>query len=74
MFMLEDLTPPVKVFPCKVRDVAQELDENDSIIFMNAVANLAEWSNNGLAAELTRRGVYISEKAIRKHRRKECSC
>jgi nitrous oxidase accessory protein NosD len=74
MFMLEDLTPPVKVFPCKVRDVAQELDESDSTIFMNAVANIAEWSNNGLAAELTRRGVYISEKAIRKHRRKECSC
>jgi len=74
MFMLEDLTPPVRVFPCKVRDVAQELDESDSTIFMNAIANLAEWSNNGLAAELTRRGVYISEKAIRKHRRKECSC
>ena len=72
--MLEDLTPPVRVFPCKVREVAQELDESDSTIFMNAIANLGEWSNNGLAAELTKRGVYISEKSIRKHRRKECSC
>ena len=72
--MLEDLTPPVRVFPCKVREVAQELHESDSTIFMNAIANFGEWSNNGLAAELTRRGVYISEKSIRKHRRKECSC
>jgi len=72
--MLEDLTPPVRVFPCKVREVADSLDENDSTIFMNAIANLGEWSNNGLAAELTKRGVYISEKSIRKHRRKECSC
>ena len=72
--MLEDLKPPVKVFPCKVRDVAAELDEGDAVIFMNAVANLADWSNNGLADELKKRGVYISEKAIRKHRRKECSC
>ena len=72
--MLEDLTPPVRVFPCKVREVADSLDESDSTIFMNAIGNLGEWSNNGLAAELTKRGVYISEKSIRKHRRKECSC
>ena len=72
--MLEDLTPPVRVFPCKVREVADSLDESDSTIFMNAIANPGEWSNNGLAAELTKRGVYISEKSIRKHRRKECSC
>lgn len=72
--MLEDLTPPQRVFPCKVRDLAEELDETDSTIFMNAIANIGEWSNNGLASALNKRGLYISEKAIRKHRRKECSC
>ena len=72
--MLEDLTPPVKVFPCKVREVSETLDKADSEIFVKAVADLAAWSNNGLAAALTKRGVYISEKSIRKHRRTECSC
>lgn len=72
--MLEDLTPPKKTFPCKVRDVASDLETKDSVIFMQAVDNVAEWSNNGLASALNKRGVYISEKSIRKHRRKECSC
>lgn len=72
--MLEDLVPPVKVFPCKVREVAQTLDDSDGVIFMKAVDDVASWSNNGLAAALNKRGVYISEKSIRKHRRKECSC
>jgi repressor of nif and glnA expression len=72
--MLEDLTPPVKVFPCKVREVTQTLEESDGAIFMKAISDVAAWSNNGLASELNKRGVYISEKSIRKHRRKECSC
>jgi hypothetical protein len=72
--MLEDLVPPQRVFPCKVRELSQELDESDATIFMKAIADIANWSNNGLAAELSKRNVYISEKSIRKHRRKECSC
>ena len=72
--MLEGMTPRVQLTPCKVREIAEQLDESDSIIFMNAIANTVEWSNNGLASELTRRGVTISEKTIRKHRRGECSC
>ena len=72
--MLEGMTPRVQLTPCKVREIAEQLDESDSTIFMNAIANTVEWSNNGLASELTRRGVVISEKTIRKHRRGECSC
>lgn len=72
--MLEGLQPPAKIYPCKVRDTAESLDPSDASIFMEAINNLADWSNNGLASELTRRGVYISERSIRKHRRKECSC
>jgi hypothetical protein len=72
--MLEDLTPPVKVFPCKVREVSETLEKADGAIFMKAVTDVAAWSNNGLAAALNKRGVYISEKSIRKHRRNECSC
>lgn len=72
--MLEDMTPPVKVYPCKVREVAESLSESDAKIFMNAINDLANWSNTLLAGELNKRGVYISEKPIRKHRRKECSC
>ena len=72
--MLEGLTPPVKAFPCRVRQIATELDESDAVIFMNAIENVDAWSNNGLAAELTKRGVQISEKTIRKHRNRYCSC
>ena len=72
--MLEGMTPRVQLTPCKVREIAEQLDEGDSTIFLAAIANTVEWSNNGLASELTRRGVVISEKTIRKHRRGECSC
>lgn len=72
--MLEDMIPPVKIFPCKVREVTETLEDSDAVIFTKALNDVASWSNNGLAAALNKRGVYISEKSIRKHRRKECSC
>lgn len=72
--MLEDLKPPAKVYPCKVREIAENLDAADSKIFMDAINDIGNWPNTMLAHELVKRGVYISEKPIRKHRRKECSC
>ena len=72
--MLEGLAPTVKVFPCRVRTLGESLDESDRNIYMAAVSNVDVWSNNGLAYSLGKRGLKISEKSIRKHRRGECSC
>jgi len=72
--MLEDLQPPVKNFPCRVRTIASELSEADSDIFVNAINNHAGWSVKGLETELRARGVRISEKAISNHRKQRCSC
>jgi hypothetical protein len=72
--MLEGLTPPERVFPCRVRTLGEQLDEPDSRIFMDAVSDVDAWSGQGLSDALTARGVPISEKAIRKHRSGLCSC
>jgi hypothetical protein len=74
MFMLEGMTPTVKVYPCRVRTVAESLDGSDLKIYMDAMSNSAAWTNNGLARALTDRGLKISETSIRTHRRGECSC
>ena len=74
MFMLEGMTPTVKVYPCRVRTIAESLDSADLKIYMDAMSNSAAWTNNGLARALTDRSLTVSEKAIRKHRRGECSC
>jgi hypothetical protein len=51
-----------------------EFDESDARIFTEALSDHDAWSNHQLSAALTKRGVPISEKAIRKHRSGLCSC
>ena len=72
--MLEDLTPPARVIPCAIRTILEQLDESDQNILLNALADTEAWSNNALARALTDRGLRISEKPIRKHRSRYCSC
>ena len=72
--MLEDLTPPVKRTPCKVRTILEQLDEKDQSILLAALADDEAWSGNSLARALSQRGLVITEKPIRKHRNRECSC
>jgi hypothetical protein len=72
--MLEDLMPPKRVYSCKVRRIAGELDATDGIIFMQAIDDSSNWTATGLSSELAKRGVDIGEKVIRKHRMNECSC
>ena len=72
--MLEDLTPPARVTPCAVRTILEQLDESDQTILLNALADTEAWSNSSLARALTDRGLRISEKPIRKHRSRYCSC
>lgn len=71
--MLEDLKPPKRSFPCKIRDTAATLDERDAKILFAAVEDVS-WSVIGLSRELCARGLQISEQPIRSHRAKACAC
>lgn len=72
--MLEDMRPPVRRTPCKVRTILEQLDDNDRDILVKALADYDAWSGNSLARALSQRGLVITEKPIRKHRNRECSC
>jgi hypothetical protein len=72
--MLEDMSPPEFVTPCAVRRILDNLDEADQKILVDALANVEAWGNTPLARALSDRGLRVSEKPIRKHRAKECSC
>lgn len=71
--MLEDLQIPVRHTTCRVRTIATELPEKDVVIFEAAVMN-PEWPCKTLQNELSKRGVKISDTAIKQHREKRCSC
>ena len=73
MGLLNDLQPPGRVYPCKVRDLADSLESKDSEILLKAVID-ESWSIIGLSRELKSRGLFISEAPIKAHRAKACSC
>lgn len=62
--MLEDLVPPKKMTPCKLREIVMSLDEQDKTILRDALANRDIWSAKSLANALTARGLAIGEKGI----------
>ena len=71
--MLEGLTPPKKIPACKVRAVMNALNDKDKESLKAALDN-ADWGHQSLAIELNKRGIFISEHPIRKHRIGRCSC
>jgi len=71
--MLEGLTPPKKIPACKVRALMETLDDKDKVSLKAALDN-PDWGHQGLALELNKRGLFISEHPIRKHRIGRCSC
>lgn len=71
--MLEGMTPPVKESLCAVMERAADLEPADLKILLDSLED-KRWSNNALAAELTKRGFEISESTVRKHRNKTCAC
>lgn len=72
--MLNDLKPPVKQSNCKVRSIAESLDEKDRKIFYDAVGDLPNWPARTLSVALQDRSIMISDLSITKHRQKRCSC
>lgn len=71
--MLEDLTPPIRHFTCKVETVADGLEAKDKEIFLSAVMN-PEWKYKTLSNELAKRGLVVTDTTIKSHRVKACSC
>lgn len=71
--MLEGLKPPVKVWPCKIRTVADSLSKDDAKILLDAIEGI-EWKVQALQKALADRGLSISETPIHNHRNKICSC
>ena len=71
--MLENLTPPVRTYTCKVATVAAGLEEKDRAILMAAVDN-PEWHFKTLSNELSKRGIIIIDNTIARHRRRQCGC
>lgn len=71
--MLENLTPPVRTYACKVTKVAEGLEEKDRAILLAAVDN-PEWNFKTLSNELAKRGITIVDTGIARHRRRQCGC
>jgi hypothetical protein len=68
-----NLNKPVRVFPCKIRTIAEQLDTKDREEFLNAINN-KEWSALDLVKQLADNGIEMSPGPIWKHRLERCSC
>lgn len=71
--MLEDMKQPVKILPCKIRTIAESLNEKDKEILLKAAID-PNWQPYVLMKELKKREIEVSDRTIRTHRNKECSC
>jgi hypothetical protein len=71
--MLEDLKPPVRIYACKVKTIADGLDAKDKDILLSAV-NSEDWAYKTLSNELGKRGIVLTDTTIKSHRLKACSC
>lgn len=73
--MLEDLTPPSKLFgSCKVATIGATLSEQDREILFKAIADVDNWPVKSLARELRQRGLQLSDTPITNHRKRACAC
>lgn len=73
--MLEDLQPPKrKQYPCNVDRLLEKLEEGDREALSQALDNETGWTASALSKEMTRRGLPLTDKAIKKHRWNECGC
>ena len=72
--MLENLKPPSKIKPCKVRTLLESLEPADREILEAALNDFQRWQVRTLATSLREVGLPISDRPIANHRAKECSC
>jgi hypothetical protein len=73
MGILDNLAPQIKVSVCRVANLASTLDAKDAKILLDATID-TNWGYLPLSAALNKRGLSLSDKAIKKHRTGLCSC
>lgn len=71
--MLEDLKPTKRKYPCRARTIKDQLSLEDRIRFESALRDKS-WSAWGLHVALKEKGILITDKSIKRHRERECSC
>jgi hypothetical protein len=71
--MLENLRPPQKVLPCRVRTITDGLDPQDAKILESAIKD-PNWTPYSLSYALSQRGLSVSDRSIKKHQIEQCSC
>ena len=72
--MLENLEPPKRILPCKMRTIMERMDQADVDILNAALADEHKWKDWVLYRALEERGIEISANVLTKHRRNLCSC
>lgn len=72
--MLEDLKPPKRTYPCRVRTIAKQLEDKDVEHFLTAINDKEAWTAWALHLALKSKGIQVTDKAIRRHRDRDCSC
>jgi hypothetical protein len=74
MGLLDDLEPRKgQNYPCKVRNVAESLEEADRKALLDAVDS-PKWGLQVLSSELAKRGINLGRWTLENHRKKTCSC
>lgn len=74
MGILDDLTPPIKKRPCKIRTELEKLDQADRDVLEAALLDRVNWSAIGLSMALKNRGLNLLDTTITRHRDGLCSC
>lgn len=72
--LLDNLTPPQKIYPCRVRELYESLDKSDADILREAIGNIESWAAKTLSNALRERDVSLSDLSITRHRTNRCSC
>jgi hypothetical protein len=73
--MLENLKPPVKILPCKVRTILDGLNDSDQEILMEALLNRDGWKDHVLSERTDQtRSAGVSELSAQTPSAYECSC
>lgn len=74
MGILDNLEPPKRKTPCRIRTLLSEFDEADAAKLLTALADLETWPAYTLSKALSSLGVTVSADAISRHRTGVCSC
>jgi hypothetical protein len=74
MGLLDSLEPKLRITPCRIRTVLNDLDKSDYDKLTAALEDEKNWPHYTLSKTLRPLGISVSADAITRHRMKVCSC